>query len=379
MGILVECPACRIRGGLKRKLCKCGNKVQKAESKNYWIEYYLEGKRTRERIGMSKQAAENRLREVQTAKAEGRTIRKNKNTIITLGSLRDWYLDLSEVKQRRSFSSIKKCLRICVEGIGDITVSQLSKNRLELFRKKRLTEISKRKGRAVKPSTVNRDVSNLRAMLNKAVEHAKIEVNPIGRIKLLEENNVRERVLSQDEFESLHLHCPPSLKGIVLIGFYLPMRQAEILNLTWKEIDLKMGFIRLGGERTKNKIGRNIPLHPRIIEFLRTCPRPIDGGYVFGKSRRFNRKAYNKAVESAGIADFNFHDLRHCAINNMRLAGNDHFVIKQASGAKTDSAFQRYNLVTEQEMKSIKWLDEKSVKSGTMDTYMDTSTKTKIV
>ena len=157
------------------------------------------------------------------------------------------------------------------------------------------------------------------------------------------------------------------------------MRQAEILNLTWKEIDLKMGFIRLGGERTKNKIGRNIPLHPRIIEFLRTCPRPIDGGYVFGNSRRFNRKAYNKAVESAGIADFNFHDLRHCAINNMRLAGNDHFVIKQASGAKTDSAFQRYNLVTEQEMKSIKWLDEKSVKSGTMDTYMDTSTKTKIV
>ena len=43
----------------------------------------------------------------------------------------------------------------------------------------------------------------------------------------------------------------------------------------------------------------------------------------------------------------------------MRLAGNDHFVIKQASGAKTDSAFQRYNLVTEEEMKSIKWLDEK--------------------
>ena len=63
----------------------------------------------------------------------------------------------------------------------------------------------------------------------------------------------------------------------------------------------------------------------------------------------------------------------------MRLAGNDHFVIKQASGAKTDSAFQRYNLVTEEEMKSIKWLDEKGGKSGTIDTYMDTIAKTKIV
>ena len=112
-------------------------------------------------------------------------------------------------------------------------------------------------------------------------------------------------------------------------------------------------------------------------ELVESTGLSIDGGYVFGNSRRFNRKAYNKAVESAGIADFNFHDLRHCAINNMRLAGNDHFVIKQASGAKTDSAFQRYNLVTEQEMKSIKWLDEKSGKSGTIDTYKDTNTKTK--
>ena len=379
MGILVECPACKIRGGLKRKLCKCGHNVQKASSKNYWIEYYSEGNRTRERIGRSKQAAENRLREVQTAKAEGRNIRKNKNSLITLGNLRDWYLDLSEVKQRRSFSSIKKCLRICVDGIGDIPVSQLTQNRLELFRKKRLTEISERKGRPVKPSTVNRDVANLRAMLNKALDHSKIESNLIGRIKQLEENNVRERVLSPEEFETLYLHCPASLKGLVLIAYYLPMRQAEIMNLTWQEIDLKTGFIRLGGERTKNKIGRVIPLHPRIVDFFKSFPRPIQGGYIFGQSRRFNRKAFNKAVEAAGINDFTFHDLRHCAINNLRLAGNDHYTIKQASGHKTDIAFQRYNLVTEEEIKGMKWLDENGGKSGTVDTYMDTIAKTYII
>ena len=145
------------------------------------------------RIGMSKTGAENRFREIQTAKAEGRTIRKNKNALITLGNLRDWYFDLSEVKQRRSFSSIKKCLRICVAGIGDISVSQLTQSRLELFRKKRLTEISIRKGRPVKPSTVNRDVANPRALLNKAVDHSKIDTNLIGRVQHLEEHNVRER------------------------------------------------------------------------------------------------------------------------------------------------------------------------------------------
>ena len=199
-------------------------------------------------------AAENRLRQIQTVKAEGRTIRKNKNALITLGNLRDWYLDLSEVKLRRSFSSINKCLRICVAGIGDIPVSQLTQNRLELFRKKRLTEISVRKGRPVQPSTVNRDVANLRAMLNKAVVHSKKDTNPIGRIRHLEENNVRKLVLNHEEFEKLYQSCPATLKGPVLIAYHLPMRQAEIFNLTWQEIDLKMGFIRLGGDRTKTNL-----------------------------------------------------------------------------------------------------------------------------
>jgi integrase len=95
------------------------------------------------------------------------------------------------------------------------------------------------------------------------------------------------------------------------------------------------------------------------------------GGFVFSK-RCYNRKAYKKAVQAVGLGDFNFHDLMHCAINNFRLAGNDHFVIKQASGAKTDSAFKRYNLATEEEMKGMKWLEEKEENCGTMDTYMDT-------
>ena len=46
--------------------------------------------------------------------------------------------------------------------------------------------------------------------------------------------------------------------------------------------------------------------------------------------------------------------------------------MKQLSDHKTDSAFQRYNLVTEEEMKGMKWLEEKGENSGMMDTYMDT-------
>ena len=95
------------------------------------------------------------------------------------------------------------------------------------------------------------------------------------------------------------------------------------------------------------------------------------GGYIFDK-RWFDRHAFDKAVQNAGIVDFRFHDLRHCAINNLRLAGNDHYSIKKVSGHKTDIAFQRYNLVTEEEILGMKWLDLKKDEQRTMDTYMDT-------
>ena len=376
MGILVECPACKIRGGLKRKLCKCGYNVQKAHSKNYWIEYYLNGKRTRERIGRSKQAAENRIREIQTAKAEGRHINKNKNSLVNLGNLRDWYLDLPEVMQKRSFRHIQTSINIVVSHVGQkLSLSQLGPEDIEKFRKIRLRE-NTLWGRPAKPATVNRNVANFRAMLNRAVDYGKLEINPIGRIKQLEENNIRERVLSQDEFERLLSNCHGEIKGCVLIAYYLPMRQEEIVNLTWEEIDFTHGFIRLGANRTKTKTVRSIPMHQKIIYYLQCLPRPLNGGFVFSK-RCYNRKAYKKAVQAVGLGDFNFHDLRHCAINNLRLAGNDHFVIKQASGAKTDSAFKRYNLVTEEEMKGMKWLEEKEENCGTMDTYMDTRSNLK--
>ena len=275
------------------------------------------------------------------------------------------------MKQKRSYHDIGLCINNFINRIGNIPVSQLTPELIEKFRKLRLTEISKTKKRPVKPSTINRDIANLRAMLNKAVDYSKLELNPLGRIKQLEENNVRERVLNPEEFNLLLQHCPEHLKGPVLIAFYLPMRQAEILKLTWDQIDFKSEFIRLSGKQTKNKTGRAIPTHPRILKYLRQIPRPIHGGYVF-KKRWFDRKGYNKAVEKAGLGDFNFHDLRHCAINNLRLAGNDHFLIKQASGHKTDVAFRRYNLVTEDEMKGMKWYTEKAGETGRIDTYMDT-------
>ena len=71
-------------------------------------------------------------------------------------------------------------------------------------------------------------------------------------------------------------------------------------------------------------------------------------------SGNFQRQ-WKDATKKAGLEDFHFHDSRHCSINNLRLAQNDYFRIMAISGHKTMSVFKRYNYVTEDELKNVKW------------------------
>ena len=69
------------------------------------------------------------------------------------------------------------------------------------------------------------------------------------------------------------------------------------------------------------------------------------------------KTSFKTALIRAGIENFCFHDFRHCAVTNLRKAGNDYTTIMKASGHKTMSMFLRYNLVNEEDVAGIKWKD----------------------
>ncbi len=57
---------------------------------------------------------------------------------------------------------------------------------------------------------------------------------------------------------------PIHIKPIVMIGYYMGLRLSEIIDLTWPEVSLKKGFIRLTASRTKTDSARSIPIHPEV-------------------------------------------------------------------------------------------------------------------
>ena len=121
---------------------------------------------------------------------------------------------------------------------------------------------------------------------------------------------------------------------------------------------------RLPAERTKTGSPRTIPLHPEVRTTLEKLPRGLHTDQVFlryGQPFDEIKHSFQSACEETKNKDFTFHDLRHCALNNLRKAGNDFFQIMALSGHKTISVFKRYNLVTEEELAGIKWPAQGSV------------------
>jgi len=192
-------------------------------------------------------------------------------------------------------------------------------------------------------------------ILNLAEQEGKIESVPFKGLKALKEHNIRDRVISHEEFERLITNCLPHTARIVAMAYYTAMRKGEILNLRWDRVDLSGGFIRLHPEDTKTDEGRIIPIHPEIAEMLMSMPRDISG-WVFalrGKPVSDIKNSFRAACIRAGIENFTFHDLRHTAINNWRLQGHDFFRIMAASGHRTMSVFKRYNAVSEDELRGL--------------------------
>ena len=89
---------------------------------------------------------------------------------------------------------------------------------------------------------------------------------------------------------------------------------------------------------------------------FKELPKNLPAARVFnrkGKPIISIREIFEAACRRAEIEGFTFHALRHTAINNWRLQGHDYFRIMAATGHKTLSVFQRYNTVSQDELKAL--------------------------
>ena len=141
------------------------------------------------------------------------------------------------------------------------------------------------------------------------------------------------------------------LHTIVVLALSTGMRQGEILNLRWPDVDLNNGRIIL--HETKNDERRVVPLLGHALELLKASSkvRRLDTDLLFpGRNPQkpvFIRAPWLEAVKVAGIENLKFHDLRHSAASYMLMSGASLGEIAELLGHKTLAMVKRYSHLSE--------------------------------
>lgn len=189
----------------------------------------------------------------------------------------------------------------------------------------------------ISPSTVNRELTTLSKILKLACRNRKIKSNPMEFIEKFREPESRERFLTQIEKDCLLEECRKSktLLALVLIGLLTGWRKGQILSLSKSAMNADERTVLL--IRSKQQKPRKVAVSDLVWNIFEDLAKdsPID--YLFYNPKTLGRlkdftKRWKTALDNAGIKDFKFHDIRHCAATDLKQLGTDVFTIKTALG-----------------------------------------------
>ena len=229
----------------------------------------------------------------------------------------------------------------------------------------------------VSAAELNRELTTLKRMFSLAVQAAKLHYKP--HFPMLRENNVRKGFFERDQYLAVLKHLPEAMRPIVTFAYVTGWRiNSEVLPLQWRQVDLGAGEVRLDPGTTKNGEGRVFYLTPELQALLQAQreradeiqrdpsmivqhvffhqPAMKDGGLGLragkGISAHGFYQAWRRARTKAGCPGSIPHDFRRTAIRNMVRAGIPERVAMALSGHKTRSVFDRYNIVSEGDLRA---------------------------
>jgi integrase len=207
------------------------------------------------------------------------------------------------------------------------------------------------RGVPAKPSSINRDLRTLRAMLKLA--------RPDFRFPgaaFYPEDETRVRWLRPEE-EILVLETLPSpFRELAKLAALTLMRQAELRTLRREHIHLEQGVVMLprakAGARpvilsaeAQKLLAHQLEQHP-ASEWV--FPNPDGAPY----SRVHVSRLFRKASRAAGLRDFHFHDLRHHGATMALNKGFTAPIVMALGGWKTERMMRRYAAVTDQTLRA---------------------------
>ncbi len=327
------------------------------DEKGYFLDYYLkEGGikvRKRVRLGLVPLVqAKKILVQNMVELAEGKYL-AGEEAMVTFSDAADSFLAYSKSRKKSHRNDVPIVARFKAY-FGNRPLESLTPDLVETYISQRQGEGQlNHRGKPITGTSLNKEITCLKTIVRRAMLNGQIDRNPIMGVRKFKEIP-RDRTLTPEEYQKLLGVCPYRLKPIVQLAYTTGMRSGEILGLKWNQLDFQNKVLILEALDTKTLEKREIPLNEALIGLLQKIPRTMASPYVFkylGKPMKSIKRSFKMACKLAGIENFRFHDLRHCAVTNFRKAGVSDSVIMSISGHKTYSVFRRYDRVDRDDRK----------------------------
>ena len=342
MAILWECSACHTRNPEKAPLCgKCGQELR-SKGRVYWIDYYLPcSRRRRERIGPWKKLAEEVLAKKKAEIAENKFLDKVKMPKIIFKDFAKEYLEWCRINNKHPQTKEHR-VKLLNDHFGEKLLTDISPLDVEKYKMLRKQK--------VKTETVNKELTILRHMLNKAKEWGLLfKENPCTSVKWFKKAPGRLRFLDREEITRLLYSCEGYLKDMVQIALNTGMRKGEILNLRTEDVDINFSLIHVRDSKTGQ--GRDIPINSNLLVICERLKKDAKGEYIFentetGKPFDDVKKSFHSALKKAEINGATFHTLRHTFASHLVMEGVDLPTVASLLGHRDISMTMRYAHLT---------------------------------
>lgn len=236
----------------------------------------------------------------------------------------------------------------------------------------------------LKPTTINRVVNSLRAVLTKAVEWNVIAEHPLAKLRNLRvDEGKKARYLRPDEERRLHTALATrdeELKAartrgnefretrgyplmddmtafafgdrmtpLITLALKTGMRRGELFDLAWSDVDLANKVITVRGEHAKSSKTRHIPMSPSALAAITAWKEqaPLQVGRVFPASDSGDRlnnvnKSWANILKKAAITQFRWHDMRHDFASKLVMEGVPLNTVRELCGHASLNTTLRY-------------------------------------
>ncbi len=300
--------------------------------------------------------------QTEAAMREGRHFKTAEAKKHTLGALIDRYIEnVIPTKPKNGSSTTaqllwwKKQIGYCL--LSDLTPALIAEQRDILLKGKTI------KGTIRSPSTVVRYLAALSHAITIATkEWGWLEDSPMRKVTKPTEPRGRVRFLDDSEREALLASSKgssnPYLYIVVVLALSTGMRQGELMNLRWENIDIFKGKIIL--HETKNGERRVVALRGHALELVQSYG--LTKGQIFGllfpskddaDKPMDLRFPWEQALKKGNISNFRFHDCRHSCASYLLMNGASLAEIAEVLGHKTLSMVKRYAHLSESHTSNV--------------------------